>query len=147
MKAKYIIVLFLVSLTFASCKNRSKIVTTTVTETTVTEVIDTVVTIAADTLIAVIPLEKLEKPQVFETEVQRTVVSFNPKTGNVTVQSEVKEREVPVEMRRTTVTKEEKKVKEKASTFPDKLIRSLWWKMPLALVLAFCIGYVAYKFT
>ena len=145
MKTHNIVLGILVILTLASCRN-TKAITTEVKEViTTVERIDTVYVVEPDTVLFRVPVEVIaDKPKTFETDRQKVTVAIDTKTGELVVDAQIKEVEVPIEMERTTTTEREEKVREKTKEAPKN--RGLWWKIPLLAVICFVIGVFYGKF-
>lgn len=118
---KKIAVLLLVPLSLISCRNKSKLVTEVKEVITIVERVDTVIVIQRDTAQFRTTFDNIsESPRVFETPTQKVTLSVDKTTGDIVVDAEVKERQVPVWMERTTITDRTTKNKDVTKTVPDR---------------------------
>jgi hypothetical protein len=147
----YLTILLLLT-ALASCRNKQKIVSSTETTTTITEKVDTTVTVRGDSIKFVTPIQSLIVPKIIETEVQKVVVAYNAQTGEVSVDAIAKDREVPVNIDRTTKTTTKEDKREKTITQPERPKQTFWGRVLTGIkrifwfVLVFCGGVLVGQF-
>jgi len=142
-KFSYVFLVILTLLLFTSCRNRTKLVTVTETETVIVERIDTVFVLQGDSIRNVKPLAPIDFTKGFTHTVNHdlatVVITFDAEAEELITDVVVHDRDVEVEMERTTTTTERKK--ERVVTVEKPTIRGLWWKIPFLCVAFFFIGY------
>lgn len=138
-----ITLILLLVLSLASCRNRSKIVTVTETNTVITERIDTVVVIKGDSLRDVLPLSPIDFTKGFTHKIEKDIatvnITFNPETNELTTDVVIPDKEVEVEMERKTEVNERKRDVVRTVERPKRP----WWHTLLLCAFFFAFGYFA----
>ncbi len=144
-KLSYVFLVILTLLSFTSCRNRTKLVTVTETETVVVERVDTAFVLQGDSIRDVKPLAPIGFAKGFthtvNHELATVVITFDAEAEELVTDVVVHDRDVDIEMERTTTTTEKKK--ERIVTVEKPSIRGLWWKIPFLCIAFFFIGYGA----